>query len=287
MALLVEGLGIGEETSIEEYIIGEEDEVVEGDVAEKDKIRLYGSEAGMSWVAKPVSGQSSVVGVASRQGSIVSKSMGLLMDPVVTLFRSVHERTSDTGSMLFPNFGSMFSTGNGQLKKPEWDEESLQREGEASERDSDDNLQSPLISRQTTSLEKDMEGHPFQPHGHGIVRRESSVIEGTGEGGVGGGWQLAWKWSEDGRNEEAALKRVYLHGEGGPAGLRRGSVSVISIGKHPDRSAMLHPSQTASNAPLWNALLEPGVKHALFVGIAIQILQQVLSLSLSLYILFT
>ncbi|PRQ38149.1 putative major facilitator, sugar transporter, major facilitator superfamily [Rosa chinensis] len=37
---------------------------------------------------------------------------------------------------------------------------------------------------------------------------------------------------------------------------------------------MVHPSETASKGPIWAALLEPGVKHALFVGIGIQILQQ-------------
>jgi hypothetical protein len=46
--------------------------------------------------------------------------------------------------------------------------------------------------------------------------------------------------------------------------------------QHPVGPAMVHPSQTATKAPIWTALLEPGVKHALFVGIGIQLLQQVL-----------
>ncbi|XP_061372780.1 monosaccharide-sensing protein 2-like isoform X2 [Gastrolobium bilobum] len=308
MALLVEGLGIGGDTSIEEYVIGPaDDEVADGheQTTEKDKIRLYGSQAGLSWLAKPVTGQSSI-GLVSRHGSIVNQSMPL-MDPLVTLFGSVHEKLPDTGSMrstLFPNFGSMFSTAEPHVKNEQWDEESLQREGEdytsdAGGGDSDDNLHSPLISRQTTSLEKDM-----PPPSHGSIlssmRRHSSLMQGSGEQvsstGVGGGWQLAWKWSDKGEEgkKEGGFKRIYLHE--GVQGSRRGSLVSIPgegefvqaaalvsqpalyskdlINEQPVGPAMVHPSETASKGPIWKALLEPGVKHALFVGIGIQILQQ-------------
>ncbi|OWM70561.1 monosaccharide-sensing protein 2-like [Punica granatum] len=315
LALLVEGLGIGGETSIEEYIIGAADEL--GDdhelATDKDKIKLYGSQQGLSWVAKPVKGGQSSLALVSRQGSLA------LMDPMVTLFGSVHEKHPETGSMrsmLFPNFGSMFSMAD-QHHKPEerWDEESLQREGEgegyASEGgeggDSDDNLRSPLISRQTTSLEKEMGAPPPPSHGSVLsMRRHSSLVQGgeAGATGIGGGWQLAWKWEEregeDGK-KEGGFRRVYLHEEGGP-GSHRGSLTSIPGGpevsvdgeyvqaaalvsqpalyskelleQHPVGPAMVHPSQTASKGPIWAALLEPGVKHALFVGMGIQILQQ-------------
>ncbi|ONI05411.1 hypothetical protein PRUPE_5G006300 [Prunus persica] len=314
MALLVEGLGIGGETSIEEYIIGPADELADDqEPADKDKIRLYGPEEGLSWVARPVTGQGSLISLVSRQGSMVNQGVPL-MDPLVTLFGSVHEKfpeTASTRSMLFPNFGSMFSTADPRVKTEQWDEESLQREGEgyasdAAGGDSDDNLHSPLISRQATSLEKDL----VPPASHGSVlsmRRHSSLMQGTGETvgstGIGGGWQLAWKWSEkeggDGK-KEGGFKRVYLHQEGGP-GSRRGSLlslpggdvpaegefiqaaALVSqpalyskelIDQHPVGPAMVHPSETASEGPIWAALFEPGVKHALFVGIGIQILQQ-------------
>jgi len=39
----------------------------------------------------------------------------------------------------------------------------------------------------------------------------------------------------------------------------------------------VHPSEAVAKGPKWADLLEPGVKHALFVGIGIQILQQVRS----------
>ncbi|KAG5246622.1 monosaccharide-sensing protein [Salix suchowensis] len=290
MALLTEGLGIGGETSIEEYIIGPADELADGQEAtvDKDKIKLYGPEEGLSWVAKPV------------RTDMVSQGVPL-MDPLVTLFGSVHEKLPETGSMrsmLFPNFGSMFSTAEPHFKTEQWDEESVQREGEgytseAGGGDSDDNLQSPLISRQTTSMEKDM-AHPTS---HG---RAGDAVDGTG---IGGGWQLAWKWTErednDG-NKEGGFKRIFLHQEGVP-GSRRGSLVSLPGGdvpeeggyihaaalvsqpalyskelmdQHPVGPAMVHPSQTATKGPIWSALLEPGVKHALFVGIGIQLLQQ-------------
>ena len=313
--MLVEGLGLGGETSIEEYIIGPADELADGQepTADKDTVRLYGPEEGLQWDAKPVTGQSSL-GLASRQGSMVNQSVPL-MDPLVTLFGSVHENLPESGStrsMLFPNFGSMFSTAEPTVKTDRWDEESQHREGEdymseAAGEDSDDNLHSPLISRQTTSLEKDM----VAPPSHGSVlsmRHHSSLMQGTGETvsstGIGGGWQLAWQWTEregeDGK-KEGGFKRIYLHQEGGP-GTRRGSLVSLPGGdvpaegeyiqaaalvsqpalytkelmeQHPVGPAMVHPAETASKGPIWAALRQPGVKRALFVGIGIQLLQQV------------
>ncbi|KAM5569838.1 hypothetical protein ABKV19_017049 [Rosa sericea] len=113
MALLVEGLGVGGETSLEEYIIGPADDLDGQETADKDKIRLYGPEEGLSWVARPVTGQGSFVSLVSRQGSLATQNVPL-MDLLVTLFGSVHENFpeagSTRGSMLFSNFGSMFST---------------------------------------------------------------------------------------------------------------------------------------------------------------------------------
>lgn len=308
MALLVEGLGVGGETSIEEYIIGPDDELADGQKpSEKDKIRLYGPEAGLSWVVK----QSSLA-LVSRQGSLVNQSMPL-MDPLVTLFGSVHEKlpeTASTRSMLFPNFGSMFSTADPRPKNEQWDEESLHdrdgdREDYASEAaggDSDDNVHSPLISRQTTSLEKGLV--PSASHGSSLIHAHGTGGgETVGATGIGGGWQLAWQWSEkEGEDGKGGFKRVYLHQEEAPAESRRGSlVSLAGEGdfiqasalvsqpalypkhlgdQHPFVGpAMLHPSEIASKGPtpIWAALLQPGVKHALFVGVGIQILQQVCS----------
>ena len=314
MALLVEGLGVGGDTALEEYIIGPANEFTdeEDPSTGKDQIKLYGPELGLSWVARPVSVHNSI-GLVSRKGSMANQSG--LVDPMVTLFGSVHEKLPETGSMrstLFPHFGSMFSVGGNQPRHEDWDEESLSREGDdyvsdTGAGDSDDNLQSPLISRQTTSLDKDI---PPPAHGSLSSIRQGSLLQGNagepaGSTGIGGGWQLAWKWSEqecpDGK-KEGGFKRIYLHQEGG-VGSTRGSVVSLPGGdvqtdgevvqaaalvsqpalynkelmhQQPVGPAMIHPSETATKGPSWSDLFEPGVKHALIVGVGIQILQQVI-----------
>ncbi|XP_061367375.1 monosaccharide-sensing protein 2-like [Gastrolobium bilobum] len=315
MALLVEGLGVGGDTAIEEYIIGPANELndAEDPSARKEHIKLYGQEQGLSWFARPVSGQS-FIGLVSRKGSMANQSG--LVDPLVKLFGSIHEKLPEAGSMrstLFPHFGSMFSVGGNQPGSEDFDEESLAREGDdyvsdVAADDSDENLQSPLISRQPTSLDKDM---PPPTHGSLLSMRQgsTSLLQGNAaeaaenNAGIGGGWKLAWKWSEregqDG-NKEGGFKRVYLHQKGAP-GSRRGSLislpggDVSTVGdivkvaalvsqpalynkelmhQQPLGPAMIHPSETAAKGPSWSDLFEPGVKHALIVGVGIQILQQ-------------
>lgn len=146
---------------------------------------------------------------------------------------------------------------------------------------------------------------------HGSIismgRRRSSLMQSGGEQqpvgsvGIGGGWQLAWQL--DDRRNEGGFKRVYLREEGVPSS-RQGSLvslpgtdypvaeggeyiqaaGLVSqpalyskelMDQHPVGPAMVHPSETASKGPSWAVLLEPGVKHALFVGVGIQLLQQV------------
>ncbi|KAI6677484.1 hypothetical protein NL676_038280 [Syzygium grande] len=299
MALLVEGLAVGGEASLEEYIIGlPNDQMDDQDISnEKDQIKLYGTEQGLSWVARPISGQSAV-GLVSRHGSMASQNVPLI-DPLVTLFGSVHEKLPEGGSMrsmLFPHFGSMFSIGGNQPRNEEWDVESVAREGEeyqsdAGGGDSDDNLQSPLISRQATSLDRDL----VPPaHGSAFSMRHGSLVQGAGEAagstGIGGGWQLAWKWSDkegpDGK-KEGEFKRIYLHPEAVP-GTRRGSMFSIHGGEGPMNGEFiqaaalvsqpaLYPKELLEQHPIgpsWKDLFEPGVKHALVVGVGIQILQQ-------------
>jgi len=189
MALLVEGLGTGADTSIEEYVIGPaNDEEVTRD---KDQIMLYGAEQGQSWIAKPVTGQS-MLGMASRHGAIASRhgsmaqqgSMANMMDPLVTLFGSVHEKLPQTGSMrgsFFPNFGSMFNAAAEEQGKHDHWEVRSQDEGSSSDvgdGDSDDNLKSPLLSRGDSGVEKDV----MPQSGSIFMRRNSSLMQsGTGE----------------------------------------------------------------------------------------------------------
>nr|XP_016511388.1 PREDICTED: monosaccharide-sensing protein 2-like isoform X1 [Nicotiana tabacum] len=298
MALLMEGMGAGGEVSIEEYIIGPDDELADSQehAEEKDRIKLYGAEEGLSWIAKPVTGQSTL-GLVSRHGSVANQST--LMDPMVTLFGSVHEKLPEVGSMrsmLFSNFGSMFNVAENQVKNENWDEES-QRDGDkhmsdASGAESDDNLRSPLLSRQGTGAE----GPPTS-----LSMRQGSNFTTANGGeqasmGIGGGWQLAYRKDE---KKEGALKRIYLHQEGG-AGSRRGSIVSLPGCDVPAEGEFIHAaalvsrsvlrtesilaqqsieeaveqSEPITKGPGWRALFEPGVKHALIVGVGIQILQQ-------------
>ncbi|XP_073150175.1 monosaccharide-sensing protein 2-like [Henckelia pumila] len=286
MALLVEGLNVGGETSIEEYIIGPDNDLADDQehALEKDRIKLYGAEEGQSWIAKPVQGQSTL-GMVSRHGSVSNQSMSF-MDPMVTLFGSVHEKLPESGSMrsmLFPNFGSMFNVAENNGKTEQWDEESPKRDGEhesnASGDESDDNLRSPLLSRQDTNAEKE---------------NADDQVSGMG---IGGGWQLAYRKDE---KIPGGVKRIYLHQEGGP-GSRRGSVLSLSGEETPADGEFIHAaalvsqsvlrpgdltsqhqisvamdkhSESAAKRPSWKELFEPGVKHALVVGVGIQILQQ-------------
>ncbi|KAK9740198.1 hypothetical protein RND81_03G018500 [Saponaria officinalis] len=303
LGLLVEGLGVGGETTIEEYFI--EPAVDDHDLGtDNEKIKIFASSEKHSWIAKPATGQSAL-GITSRHGSMVSQG---LVDPLVTLFGSVHEKVPENGSMIssfFPKFGSTISTADAHAHahRDESDEESQFREGDDYPADPegveyDDNLHAPLISRQT-SEEKDM----LAPISHGSVfnmGRRGSIVQGetVSSTDIGGGWQLAWtleeKEDEDGK-KTTGYRRMYLHPDGGPASVR-GSVVSLSGGdgdnfmasalvsssvlypkelldQHPVGPAMIHPLET-SNQSTWKALLEPGVKRALIVGVGIQLLQQ-------------
>ncbi|XP_072957738.1 monosaccharide-sensing protein 2-like [Typha angustifolia] len=309
MALLVEGLGVRGDTSIEEYIIGPANELIDdqGASSDKEQMTLYGPGEDLSWIAQPVKGQSalgSALAPVSHHGTAENQSVPLI-DPLVTLFGSVHEKLPEMGSVRstrFPNFGSMFSVAEQHPKTEEWDEESLQRGNENYESDGigsdSDNLQSPLLSHQTSMEE--METAPRQSV-LDMGRSSSLMLQGYGGEavsslGIGGGWQLAWEWSErkgtDGK-KEGGLKRIYLHQEGVSGSLPGGEVpeegqyihaaALVSdpalysrhkMNWHTIGPAMVHPSEAAAKGPKWKDLFEPGVRHALLIGIGIQILQQ-------------
>ncbi|PSS36600.1 Monosaccharide-sensing protein [Actinidia chinensis var. chinensis] len=310
MALLVEGLGVGGETSIEEYIIGPANELGNNqeNFPQKDQIRLYGAEEGVSLIAKPVTGESTL-GLVSRYGSMANQSSSLI-DPMVTLFGSIHERMPEMGgrqSMLFPHFGSMFNVAADQVKIEQRDVESLQQDGDyhlsdASGAESDDNLRSPLLSRHGTNGERDVgvPAYNMRHHSSLMQRNASESVSGMD---IGGGWQLAYKMSEgkveDG-NRGGGLQRIYLHQDNTP-GSRHGSVLAVAGGDVPTDSEFVHasalvsqsaihfkgqtgpfpveselvrPSETAAKGTGLADLFEPGVKHALVVGVGLQILQQ-------------
>jgi len=336
MALLVEGLGSGGDTVIEEYVLGP----AAGDESEhdtRDQVTLYGPEQGLSWVAQQVQGaRSSVLGsaveLASRQGSMYEQ----MKDPVVTLLGSVHDKmpggdsgASARGSTLFPNLGSMLSVAE---RPGDWDEENVPPNDDLDDDDEEEEylsdaedagaggaaqLHAPLLSRQSTDVDVDTSsssskkdaGSTSQPPGSSPMQRYSSMTTGgetASTMGIGGGWQLAWKWTEkvgpDGVRR-GGVKRMYLHEEGGDGGdsssgpprARAGeyvhAAALVSrsmlytkdvlIGQSPT-PAFDNPPETVANnkaaaagGPRWGELLEPGVRRALFCGVMIQILQQV------------
>lgn len=181
MALLIEGLGTGKNTSIEEYVIGPAND--EEATTDKDQIKLYGAEQGQSWIAKPVRGQSTL-GMVSRYGSMAQQgSMANMMDPLVTLFGSVHEKLPQSGSMrsaIFPNFGSMFSTAaDDHVKHVNWEVESRDEDSssDVGHDDSDDNLRSPLLSPHAPGAEKDA----VPPlNGNSMLMQSGELVNSTG-----------------------------------------------------------------------------------------------------------
>ncbi|CAL4966260.1 unnamed protein product [Urochloa decumbens] len=321
MALLVEGLGSGGDTVIEEYVLGPSDQSAAGpgdaDLVDQQQqqVTLYGPEQGLSWVAQQVQ-QGSVLGsalelAASRQGSMYEQ----LKDPVVTLLGSVHDKMPAAGdggagssaraSTLFPNLGSMLSVAE---RPGDWDEENAmppdgddeeEEEDEEEYLSDDDQLQSaplhaPLLSRQSTDVDTNK-------HDQSMPRYSS--MTGAGETastmGIGGGWQLAWKWTEkvgpDGV-KRGGVKRMYLHEDAGGLGDSSSSsaagpeyvhaAALVSRSMLYTKDMMIGQSTTPAfeNPPdttkqeaagaRWRELLEPGVRRALFCGVMIQILQQ-------------
>ncbi|XP_023638170.1 monosaccharide-sensing protein 3 [Capsella rubella] len=306
LALLVEGLGVGKDTSIEEYVIGPDNEDSESghELPRKDQIKLYGPEDGQSWMAKPVKGQSSLA-LASQHGSMLQRG-GSLMDPLVTLFGSIHEKlpsenmSTSTRSMVFPNMGSI--VGMTGRQESQWDPE---RNNEDSS-DQDESLNSPLLSPPTTEPD-DSNQRTIGT----MQRRQSSLfMANVGETAtatsIGGGWQLAWKYNDkvgaDGKRVNGGLQRMYIHEEtannnanNNPFSRRGSLLSFHPEADVPDQEngyvqaaalvsqASMMPGgkgeiamlpQEVKDGPGWRELKEPGIKRALIVGVGLQILQQ-------------
>ena len=120
-----------------------------------------------------------------------------------------------------------------------------------------------------------------------LARRKSGYI--------GGGWQLTWKMPSeyclDGQME-GEMERVYLHEGCVPNSENETLLFVPTNGKLVKATALVnksvfHQYQTGSHnidiyspekgfkSTKWKDLFDPGVKRALFLGVGIQILQQV------------
>ncbi|CAN6200431.1 unnamed protein product [Urochloa humidicola] len=314
MALLVEGLATGGDTVIEEYVLGpsgasgasggasgagEDDDHHQ---QQQQVVTLYGPEQGLSWVAQQVHQQGSALDLqaASRQGSMYEQL--LVKDPVVTLLGSVHDKMPGPGgadsSTLFPNLGSMLSVAE---RPGDWDEENVLSHHDDDDEDDEDEylsddqenntgpLHAPLLPRQSTGP---LEGNNPAMRSSSMQRYSSSLTPGGGEAastmGIGGGWQLAWKWTEDVGPDgvkRGAVKRMYLHEDAASdssssaaAGDYVHAAALVSRSMLYTKGVMVGQSPTPETAKppgaRWRELLQPGVRRALFCGVMIQILQQ-------------
>ncbi|KAJ7953246.1 Monosaccharide-sensing protein 2 [Quillaja saponaria] len=312
LALLVEGLGTGAETSVEEYLITPENELNRNQEAnEGNDYKLYGPDGGLSLVVKPVSGQSTL-GMRSRHGSFRNQNAPL-MDPLVTLIGSFQENLPEAGStrnLLLPKVGSINSMSDYPGENEQWEVEN--QGNDASRPTYNDNLQTPLLSRQATGMDK---GSASASKDNILGRPNSSFMQGNAgdianNTSIGGGWQLVWKWAEKVREDgkrEGVFQKVYLHQEGIP-GSRRDSFASVAGGGMPSGGevvqasalvsqsarhskdtlnpygpAIAHQGDAAAKGSSWRDLLEPGVKRALYVGVGLQLLQQAAGINGVLY----
>lgn len=312
LALLVEGLSVGGETSIKEVIVLPVKEITpyQHEGAETDRIRLYETQMGHPGIGESLTGQS-IPNHVSQGGSVMNQSMPL-MDPIVTMFGSVSDSPMQRGSMLstvFPNFGSVFSTADHTNDKDLHLD--LEHQGDCEDYASDDggdqdeSLETPLLSPEMSAIGKD---HANQAsHGSFMSTGLASKLiqEDAGEPvnctDIGSGWKLAYKWSgREGEDGMKGVKRIYLH-QDSTFGSRRESARSISgadyheegqmcraaalvsqsvlfsqdmMGRSPEGLAMVQPPKAATSGPSWRDLCEPGVRRALFVGIGLQALQQ-------------
>lgn len=233
MALLVEGLGVGEDASLEEYIIQPadfaEDEGL-GSTEEDAHIKIFAPEDGTAWIAKPISSVPGSQALLSRPSSIMQQgtprlSSIPLMDPMVTLMGSLKGFPDH-----FTGFGSTRSNVHGQQfegfddsKNEKWDEENAvlahEDSGYHSEEDVDESLMSPLLSRHSSGQWEDADLPRLDSTTGKLVSRagskdkrgltsavsqsaapasfaqHGSFAGSVGNAGIGGGWQLAWQWT--------------------------------------------------------------------------------------------
>ncbi|KAI4330425.1 hypothetical protein MLD38_028715 [Melastoma candidum] len=291
LALLVEGLGVGTETSVEEYVIGQSP-----NLDDMHEIKLYKPEEDSLYVGRPMAKNNSLLTMVSRNGSLINPSNSFV-DPTVNLFGSIHEKLPRAGSMLLPTMGSTFGE---TIKEEDWD---IEKKGDAEGGEAQNNLRTPLLSRQGTEENGDNTPRNAdlpQRHGSSLLLpgEEASATE------IGGGWKLAYKKYEkisgDGQKEEG-VKRLYLHqdavmtsGLGSMYSVTGGGIldgeelvpavalasqsairsKEVMLGKQPIGRPSVPSPQTATAVSIWKDLCEPGIKRALFVGVGIQILQQ-------------
>lgn len=283
LTLLMEGLSSGSGTKIKEYTIEPEKELYDDmETADQDKDYIKLCTQGQPLIAKPVSRQSTLSRI-SRQGTLGKNS---LADHIVNLFDSITDKseTGGVGSVLFSTMGSVFNAAEEPLLEDERSDEEAgdsdyasDHSSNADEPDSENGLRSPLLSVQPTVINA------------GVVQD----IGGESAMDIGGGWHLAYRLATDDEGKKEELKRIYIQTTSAPASQAVSLVSTRGDVIVPESGEAVHSVALVSQAalhfkdnkgqdnkpteagPTWSDLCEPGVKHALFVGMGLLILQQV------------
>ncbi|CAM6129022.1 unnamed protein product [Calypogeia fissa] len=225
LALLVEGLGVGVETSMEEWLVrpAERSDILDPSSGEDGQITLFGpggQDEDVTWLAEPIKDESGH-GLLSRRASADIH----FVDNVVSLFGSL--QTADL------DFGNFNHAEHGNDLNHEYDADVFQGDEEAGQDangySSDDthepgivgdldesHLDSPLLHKLSSKNNVFSRKNSSMSRGSSFIglSRQSSfrTIDGMfGETvssvGIGGGWQMAWR--TDGENYE----RVYLRQE--------------------------------------------------------------------------
>ena len=210
LALLVEGLGVGVDTSFEEYIlkpttaqmvVPEElyHHGVGAPLAKLDEyyslpeegegvVLLYEPEHSVSWIAKPVflhaEDRSSGFLSGSRARSLAGSGMSLLTDPTVSMLGNIQNNLDSLADQLLHahNASAMGEGDFFNVFEPHWDEESPPSPHPAY-RDSDATLSTPLLEQEEQEEEEEQE----QEEQEDLAICEVSVMGGGGDGVGGGG----------------------------------------------------------------------------------------------------
>ncbi|KAH7416547.1 hypothetical protein KP509_14G096100 [Ceratopteris richardii] len=293
MALLVEGLGVGEDPYIEEFIIQpagltDDDRVVLDD----DNIKLYTPEDGGTWVAKPISSfPGSYQAFLSRPSSLIGTpaivNSAPFVDSAVTLMGSLGSSFADHFHALHGHARGSTLEAHGNLKE---DEESGGRMHETNgyhsdTSDVDPELTSPLLSspffpaRDNEHLDyTDVQrGDSFKSNKTNAYNVSNILSEGVvgsvGSVNVGGGWSLAFQWTgpkgTEGQPDHGSYRRIYLHQEPLMAGKEPGSSyslprfgsTVGEVESVPAAGIVSRPSQIGKELlaenPVGPALMHP------------------------------
>lgn len=273
MALLVEGLGTGGETHIEEWLLKPSEKPVKDDdedsAIEEGQIKLYGPDD-TTWIATPIVDEygHSLTNVLSRSAMTDSR-VSQFLDPVVTMMGSVQNSYMDMGLMSHdvayddqgwdeeaqtPRHGHQGSDGDNLetsllsgskygsgMSLPPMSRNNSARGQGYTRSDSQSRNRSPLSRQQSRSRSRQAHSRSGSK-GFGFSGRQSysksmapdgTMPEFSGSVGVGGGWQLAWRWDEGGKDgEEGGLKRVFLKNDGGEMSQYQSTLSLPGIEPH-------------------------------------------------------